>query len=208
MGFFDGGLKDGNKFVATLVKHAEQTMEAIAYLDDALERVGPEAIEHLRTLSHASTERRRVLIDELHETFVTPLDREDIYNLSQSYEKMVMYALTTLEEMHLLHVVADEPIRRMVALVAEQAEDLHLAIQRLAKNPRVASDHANRVHEKEREVERVYRAAIRDLFVNASDLQSLPGIFYRREVYRHISNMSDRAVSAANVLGMVVMKIA
>ena len=29
-----------------------------------------------------------------------------------------------------------------------------------------------------------------------------------REVYRHISNMADRAVSAANVLGMVVMKIA
>ncbi|MGZ5572638.1 MAG: DUF47 domain-containing protein [Usitatibacter sp.] len=208
MSFFDNGIKEGNKFISMLVDSAAKAREAIDCLEGALEHVGPEAVERLRALSHETTERRRVLIDELHETFVTPLDREDIYNLSQSYERMVMYALTTLEEMHLLQVAADEPIRRMVSLVREQAEDLEAAIQRLAKNPRVADDHANRVHEKEREVERVYRNAIRDLFARASDLQGLPAVLYRREVYRHISNMADRAVSAANVLGMVVMKIA
>jgi uncharacterized protein len=208
MGFFGGGLSDGNRFVVMLVDHATQAIAAIDVLNDALDRVEPDAIERLRTLSQEASERRRVLIDELHETFVTPLDHEDIYNLAQCYEKMVVYALTTLEEMHLLQVAADEPIRRMVALAREQAQDLRLAIQQLARHPRVAGDHANRVLEKEREVERVYRAAIRDLFAHATDLPSLPGIFYRREVYRHISNMADRAVSAANVLGMVVMKIA
>jgi uncharacterized protein Yka (UPF0111/DUF47 family) len=30
----------------------------------------------------------------------------------------------------------------------------------------------------------------------------------RREVYRHISNMADRANDAADVIGMVVMKLA
>jgi len=208
MGFLGSGFKDSNKFIAMLVDHANRAHEAVACLEKALENADTAAVERLRAMSHASTERRRVLIDELHETFVTPIDREDIYNLSQAYERMVMYALTTLEEMHLLQVAADEPIRRMVALVREQAEDLQAAIQRLAKNPRVADDHADHVHEKEREVERIYRAAIRDLFARASDLQGLPGILYRREVYRHISNMADRAVSAANVLGMVVMKIA
>jgi uncharacterized protein len=208
MGLFDAGMRDGNKFLRMLVEHATQALEAVTYLEGALEHPGPEASERLRALSHDSTERRRVLIDELHETFVTPLDREDIYNLSECFEKMVTYALTTIEEMHLLQVDADEPIRRMVGLVREQALDLEAAMQRLAKNPRVAGDHANRVHDKEREVERVYRDAIHDLFARATELDALPGIFYRREVYRHISNMADRAVSAANVLGMVVMKIA
>lgn len=208
MGFFDAGFKDGNKFVAMLVDHATRAREAIAGLEVALENPGTESIERMRALSHQSTEGRRVLIDELHDTFVTPLDREDIYNMSHSYEKMVTYALTTLEEMHLLRVAADEPIRRMVRLVRGQSEELESAMQRLAKNPRVADDHANRVHEMEREVERIYRDAIRDLFARATDLETLPGVLYRREVYRHISNMADRAVSAANVLGMVVMKIA
>jgi len=208
MGLFDGPRKEGNKFIVMLLAHAALARQAVFCLEGWLEHPEPAAVERMRSIAAECGESRRVLIDELHETFVTPIDREDIYNLSQAYERMVMYALTTLEEMHLLQVAADEPIRRMVALVREQAEDLQAAIQRLAKNPRVADDHADHVHEKEREVERIYRAAIRDLFARASDLQGLPGILYRREVYRHISNMADRAVSAANVLGMVVMKIA
>jgi len=208
MGFLQNGIGESNKFIASLVDHALRARQAIEFLEQALERASPEEVERLRALSRESTEQRRVLIDELHETFVTPIDREDIYNLSQACERMVMYARTTLEEMHLLQVAADEPIRRMVSLVREQAEDLESAIRRLAKNPRVADDHADHVHEKEREVERIYRDAIRDLFARATDPQGLPAILYRREVYRHISNMADRAVSAANVLGMIVMKIA
>jgi uncharacterized protein len=208
MGLLGGGLSNGNRFVAMLVEHAASALEAVRYLEAMLDHSGTEASQHLRALSLACSERRRVLIDELHKTFVTPLDREDIYNLSQAFEKMVTYAGTTAEELHLLHVAPDHAIRRMVALVREQAEELHEAMQRLSKNPRVACDHANRVLDQEREVERVYRAGIRTLFAGASDPAALPAILYRREVYRHISNMADRAVSAANVVGMVVMKIA
>lgn len=208
MGFFDAGLKEGNRFFSMLVEQSAQTVEAAGVLERALERVDAAAVEKMRSVAERSAELRRVLIDELHKTFITPLDREDIFNLSHGYDDMVKYALTTLEEMHLLAVAADEPIRRMVSMVREQAEQLELAIQRLAKNPRVAGDHADLVHEKEVEVERVYRAAIRDLFARASDVQGLPALFYRREVYRHISNMSDRADSAANIFGMIVMKLA
>ena len=208
MGFFDAGLKEGNRFFTMLVRQSAQAVEAARVLEGILGRVDADAVEKMRAVAEASAELRRVLIDELHKTFITPLDREDIFNLAHGYDDMVKYALTTLEEMHLLAVAADEPIRHMVAMVREQAEQLELAIQRLARNPRVAGDHANAVHEKEAEVERVYRAAIRDLFARTGDVQALPELFYRREVYRHISNMSDRADAAANVFGMIVMKLA
>jgi uncharacterized protein len=208
MGFFDTGFRDGNKFVAILIAQAAKTVEGIRYLDSVIEHVDHETIEKLRALAGDSGELRRVLIDELHRTFITPLDREDIFSLSHCFDDMVTYALTTMEEMHILEVNADEHIRRMVALVREEAQELELAIQRLATHPRVAGDHAREVHEREIAVERVYRAAIKELFARATDVPGLPGLFYRREVYRHISNMSDRADSASNVFGMVVMKLA
>jgi hypothetical protein len=208
MGLFDAGLKEGNRFFAMLVEQSARAVQAVRALEAALDDADARAVARMRSVAEVSAELRRVLIDELHKTFITPLDREDIFNLSHSYDDMVKYALTTLEEMQLLGVGADEPIRRMVGLVREEAEQLELAIQRLAKNPRVAGDHANAAHEKEVEVERVYRAAIRDLFAHASDAGALPAIFYRREVYRHVSNMSDRADYAANVFGMIVMKLA
>jgi len=208
MGWFDGGLTGKNKFLAMLIVQAAKTVEGIRYLESTLEDVSPDAVDGSRALAEEAAELRRVLIDELHKTFVTPLDREDIFNLSHCYEDMVRYAETTIEEMSILKVGADDYIRRKVALVSEQARQLELAILRLAENPRVAGDHAREVRQLEREVERLYRAAIKDLFARATDPALLPGLFYRREVYRHISNMSDRADSAANVLGMVVMKLA
>jgi hypothetical protein len=208
MGWFDGRVKKDNKFITMLVAQAAKSVEGVRYLDGMLAQVDAGTIDTLRQLADDASELRSVLIDELHKTFITPLDREDIFNLSHCYEDMVTYALTTMEEMNILKVDADDYIRRMVDFVRQEAQQLELAIQRLAGNPRVAGDHAHDVHQMEREVERLYRAAIKDLFARATEPGRLPELFYRREVYRHISNMSDRADFAANVLGMIVMKLA
>jgi hypothetical protein len=208
MSWFDGRVKEDNKFIAMLVAQAAKSVEGVRYLDGMLGRVDAGSIDTLRQLADDASELRSVLIDELHKTFITPLDREDIFNLSHCYEDMVTYALTTMEEMNILKVDADDYIRRMVDFVRQEAQQLELAIQRLAGNPRVAGNHAHDVHQMEREVERLYRGAIKDLFARATEPGRLPELFYRREVYRHISNMSDRADFAANVLGMIVMKLA
>ncbi len=120
---------------------------------------------------------------------------------------MIDYALTTLEEMVLLNVNADHHLRQMITLVVQEAEELHLATQRLTNNQRVAGDHARRTKKLENEVDHLYRLAVAELFSNANDIKLLPALFNRREVYRHVSNMSDRADTAANVFGMVVMKL-
>ncbi|HUJ85609.1 MAG TPA: DUF47 family protein [Burkholderiales bacterium] len=208
MSWLRGGLSEKDKFVSMLIAQADKTIEGVRFLEASIEAVDERAVAALRRLAEEASELRRVLIDELHKTFITPLDREDIFNLSHCYEDMVTYALTTLEEMAILKVDADGHIRYMVRLVREEAEELQAAIMRLAQNPRVAGDHASEVRAKEHKVEREYRAAIKELFAGATDPAKLPALFYRREVYRHISNMSDRADSAANVFGMVVMKLA
>ena len=208
MRLFESGTRTTNRFFSMLIAQAAKTVEGIGHLQGVIERVDEEAIGRLRGIAADSGELRRVLSDELHRTFITPRDREDIFSLSHCYDDMVTYALTTIEEMHILGVDADDAIRRMVELVREEAEHLELAIQRLANNPRVAGDHARDVHEHELAVERVYRSAIKELFARATNVPELPALFYRREVYRHISNMSDRADAAANVFGMVVMKLA
>ena len=208
MSWLSGGLSEKDKFVAMLIAQADKTIEGVRFLEASIEAVDERAVAALRRLAEEASELRRVLIDELHKTFITPLDREDIFNLSHCYDDMVTYALTTLEEMSILKVDADDHIRYMVRLVREEAEELQAAIMRLGQNPRVAGDHAREVRAKERKVEREYRTAIKELFAGATDPAALPALFYRREVYRHISNMSDRADSAANVFGMVVMKLA
>jgi uncharacterized protein len=206
--WFDGKLDRNNTFIAALIEQAEQSVSAVSHLEKNLETVSETVVNEQKKLAERAAELRRILIDDLHQTFITPIDREDIFNLSYCSNDVVTYALTTVEEMHILELTADDAIRKMVALVRQEAQELELALMRLPENPRVAGDHAAEVRRLEQDVERVYRQAVKDLFARACDVARLPELFYRREVYRHISNMSDRADAAAHVLGMVVMKLA
>ena len=181
--------------------------EGIILLQECIKRPDETAIEKMRAKEYQADEIRRVLIDELHNTFITPIDREDIFNLSLNIDEMIDYALTTIQEMNLLGVDADEHLEQMVDLVRQEAEELAMAMHRISANPRVAGSHAQRAKKMENEVEKIYRLAIADLFTKAKDFKPLMAMLRRREVYRHVANMSDRADDAANVVGMVVMKL-
>lgn len=199
--------KKENKFVALLIEQAEVTLEGMKLLEKCILHPDEEAIEQIRQKEYQADEVRRVLIDELHNTFITPFDREDIFNISLNIDDMLDYALTTVEEMKLLEVEADDFLIRMVSLIKQEAEELLMATHRLSANPRVAGQHAQRAKKLENEVENIYRAAIVDLFTKAKDFKPLMMMLRRREVYRHVANMSDKADAAANVFGMVVMKL-
>lgn len=208
-GLFRRGDK-GDKFINLLIRQSEATAEGLRLLEKFISRAngGSQAVEQMRAKESEADELRRILIDELHNTFVTPIDREDIFTLSLYIDDILDYAYTTIEEVEMLEIEADEHLSKMVAFNREAAEEIALAIQRLSTNPRVAAEHARRAKKMENEVEHLYRLAISDLFKKAKDFKPLMLMLRRREVYRHVSNMADRANDAADVIGMVVMKLA
>ena len=59
----------------------------------------PEAAKLLTKKEKEADEARRILIDELNRTFVTPFDREDIFALSRAIDDVLDYAYSTVNEM-------------------------------------------------------------------------------------------------------------
>ncbi|MBX7212990.1 MAG: DUF47 family protein [Thermoflexales bacterium] len=199
--------KEEDRFIALLTEQAAKTVRGIEMLENCLLTPDQAGVDKLSAIEMDADETRRIMIDDLHNTFVTPIDREDLFNLSLYIDDMLDYAFTTLEELVFFGVQGDQHLHRMVSLVRQEAEQLHLACQRLSANPRVAGDHARRAKKLENEVDHLYRVAVADLYSKCNDPANLPALLKQREVYRHVSNMSDRADTAANVFGMVVMKL-
>ena len=56
-------------------------------------------------------------------------------------------------------------------------------------------------------MEDIYREALADLFSGAEDIAHVVKMLKLREVYRHLSNASDRGDEAANVIADIVVKI-
>ncbi len=153
-------------------------------------------------------EVRRILIEELMRTFITPFDREDIFSLSREIDDVLDYAYTTVDEMEILDVDPSPYMVRIASLLFEAAQEIELAVRRLQDNHfTVAGDHAQRAKALENRVEAVYREALADLFHGVKDFKAMMNVLKVREIYRHLSNAADREDTAANVLSDIMMKM-
>ncbi len=204
---FISGRKKENTFIRLLRQQAEKVQEGVNGLLLYVTENSEEGAATLERCEKEGDELRRILVDELHDTFVTPFDREDIYQLSLYLDDVLDYAYTTMLEMKLLGIQSDKYLTKMVMRVQEAADELLLAMERLDDNPKVALDHSRRTKHRENQVERIYREAIADLFSGPEDIHHIMEMMRIREIYRHISNSADQADQAANVIGIVVMKM-
>ncbi|HXQ35564.1 MAG TPA: DUF47 family protein, partial [Anaerolineales bacterium] len=171
-----------------------------------LETPAPEISEELTLKEKEADEVRRILIDELNRSFVTPFDREDIFALSRSIDDVIDYADSTVSEMEVLKVDPTPYMRRIASLLKDAAYEIFQAVHRLQKNPAVATEHAQRAKTLENRVESVYREAIADLFKGPEDVHHVVEMLKLREVYRHLSNAADRGDEAANIIADIVVK--
>ncbi len=193
-------------FHKLIEEQAEITFEGLKFLLKYIDSQSAEVAEQLSLKEKEADEVRRILIDELNRTFVTPFDREDIFALSRTIDDVLDYANTTVSEMEVLRVVPTPYMQRIASLLKDAAYEIYLSVQRLQKHPGVAIDHAQRAKALENRVEAVYREAIADLFESAKDVPDVVAMLKKREVYRHLSNAADRGDEAANVISDIVVK--
>lgn len=195
-----------DKFQKLIEQQAAHAFEGMKLLVKYLETADPDIAEELSHKEKEADEVRRILIDELNHSFITPFDREDIFSLSRSIDDVVDYADTTVMEMVVLNVQATPFMQRMASLLKDAAFEIWQGVLRLPNNPSVAIDHAQRAKALENRVEAVYREAVADLFSGPEDIHHVVKMLKMREVYRHLSNAADRGDEAGNIIADIVVK--
>jgi len=200
--------KRQNIFISLIHDQALLTLEGLDALKAYFASNDLASAQLLTTKEKEADEARRILIDELNRTFVTPFDREDIFALSRTIDDVIDYAYSTVNEMGIFKVEATVYMQRMASLLRDAAYELLQAVDRLEQHPNVAGDHAQRAKALENRVEDVYREALADLFSGVTDLEQVVKILKLRHVYRHLSNAADRGDEAANIIADIVVKIA
>lgn len=196
-----------SSFYKLLLDQADKTREGLIALEEYMQTADPKAARRVTDIEREADEMRRILIDELNRTFVTPIDREDIFALSRAIDDVVDYAHSTVDEMAVFGIQPNAFLKRIVAVLREAAEELYMAVKQLRERPALASEHAARAKVLENQVESIYREAIADLFKEPSSIEDLVYLLKMREIYRHMSNAADRGDETANIIGDIVVKM-
>jgi uncharacterized protein len=197
-----------DKFLIRLEEQAALTVSGLDLLLDYMKKPNEKNAQRVHRLEQEADEVRRMLIDELNRTFVTPIDRQDIFALSRAIDDILDYADSTIIEMEVLAVKPNNYLVRMTSLLRDAAEEIRLAMQRLEQHSAVANEHAAKAKAFENRMESVYREAIADLFRGPKNLDHVVDMHKLREIYRHMSNAADRGDEAANIISDIIVKSA
>ncbi|HHX49192.1 MAG TPA: DUF47 family protein [Clostridiales bacterium] len=145
---------------------------------------------------------RRVLIDEIDKTFITPIDREDLFKLSSNLDEVLDYAKTSVDEIRLFGITPNEEMVEVTAVLLNMTEHIILAISHMEKNPSIAEDEAIFVKGLENKVGNLTVRALATLF----DSDDFNMIFKYREIYRHLNRTADVADLAMDSLLRILVK--
>ena len=190
-------------FCEMLHAQAEKVQEGLDALYSWAEGGQTPQRERVKQIEREADELRRIVIEELNQTFVTPFDREDIFSLSRAIDDVMDYADRTVDEMEIYEVRANRHIVEMIDILRKAAHELNDSIRLIQKYPNIALEHATKAKAQENEMEKAYHLALADLFKGTDTVYMLK----MREIYRHLSNAADREDEAANIIGDIVVKM-
>ncbi len=126
-----------NKFIQLLVQQTNLTAHGLALLKTYMEKRDHGVAAQISRTEKEADEIRRILIEELMRTFITPFDREDIFAISREVDDVLDYADTTVDEMEILDVPTTPYMLRMTSLLHDAAQEIDLAVAGLFEQGKV-----------------------------------------------------------------------
>jgi len=206
---FPGLLLREERFFGLLRSSANNLNETAKLLVDLMEdyRDVPQKVAEIKRLEEVGDHIIHEIMRNLHRTFVTPLDREDIAALGERLDDVV----DSIEEAarNMVEYRIEKPTDKAIELarIIEQATAiLQQAVNKLhfrgAKLRDILPDSVE-VNRLENEADHVFSRAIGELFNNGiSPIEVLKW----REIYGQLEAAVDHCEDAANVLEGVVLK--
>ena len=159
----------------------------------------PGAARRVRECEHRADDRKRELRAALTIAFTTPLEPEDIFELSTELDRVLNSAKNTVREAEVMETLPDKAISEMAAELAEGVRDLSEAFEQLAAGARAAATDAAKSQSR---IEKVYRQSMSAL-VAVDDLGEVAA---KRELYRRLARTSDDLREVAERVWYSVLK--
>ena len=164
-------------------------------------------VGEITELEHQGDIITHQIMAQLHRTFVTPFDREDIALLAHVLDDVTDFIHAAADAMLLYKI--DQPSQRakeLADIIVQGAIEVEKAMPRLRRHGaelKQVLGHCVEINRLENMADRVFRSAMAELFDDSTDIAH---IIKWREIYEHMESATDRCEDVANVLEGVALK--
>ena len=192
-------------FFTLFSQHAENAVEAAEALEKLLSDFTEieNKVRDIHAIEHYGDKLNHEIIRHLNETFVTPLDREDIVGLGSRVDDItdVCYDVSELVLLFKVKSIRPAAVRQAKILVTASREvrDMLKELEGL----RGLEPHWIKIHTLENEGDQIWREAVAELFDRSDDAIE---IVKWKDIYSLIEVAIDRCEDVANIVETIVVK--
>jgi uncharacterized protein Yka (UPF0111/DUF47 family) len=185
---FIDGCELFRKLATTIDKISEEEAKNIILRINEFEQKGDD-LEHL-------------IIDELHKTFITPLDREDIHSIAINIDKS-LDILNSISRKFEIYGIRNVPINvcRFADIIVEISIELRNLFAALESKKNI-NENVRRMHELENKADTLFYTSVAELFSNGK--YNPVEIIKYKEIYEHLESIVD----SVDFIGKIVRGVA
>jgi hypothetical protein len=160
-------------------------------------------VEIIKSLEHKGDSLTHAMMKRLDQTFITPIDREDIHELSSKIDDVLDLTDAAASRLVTYRVASIRPGVADLAKVLQQATAVVVTAVRVLEKQKFILEHCIEIHRLENEGDRLSRALIAQLFEEEKDPVQ---IIKWKEIIEVLETAIDKCEDVANVLESVVIK--
>jgi len=207
---FGGPKAKDHVFFDAFCEHANKSVEAAKMLVQIFD--DPKRAAELATAINEAENRGDRLTHEtvrrLHETWITPLDRNDIHALITRMDDVLDLIEAVSERVILFELHETQPLAiELSKILVRSCEKLHKAMQLLPnlKQSKELLELCVEVNQLENDADAIYRRAIAELFKPGNDPIT---VMKWRDIFDNLESATDRCEDVANIVEGVVLEYA
>ena len=174
-----------------LNRQANKTLEGMQALCDWVnDEAAEDRCQSVRDLENEADELKLELGKQLQESFITPFDREDIYDLSLRLDEVINAGKAVVREIEAFETQPKlhPEIRQMAAVLLEGTQALVLSIAALKTDLKEAAKQAAIARKADSRLSKVYRSSMQAL-LKSDDVKMIIRV---SEVYKSLSLGGER----------------
>jgi len=203
-----GITKDEKKYFAMFSESALKAQETAVLLEELMNDLGDmeNKVKKIEEIEHQCDEHTHNIFACLHNSFITPIDREDIHLISKELDNIVdaIEAVAHKLEMYSITSIREEAIL-LVKLIIKATVDLTklmLAMNEMKKIS-VMKNYIIEINRLENEADVVFRSAMKNLFDNEANPIE---VIKWKSIFEYLEDAIDYCEDVANIIEGVVMK--
>jgi predicted phosphate transport protein (TIGR00153 family) len=178
---------------------------ALHDLVDHFEDVGGK-YEKIKRLEHQGDIITHEIFTKLRETFITPLEREDIHDLASGLDDVLDCIEGVASRMYYFKVAQPTPeVKKLVDIIGKAVQQIFEAIDNLETLGHVHA-FCKQINLLEYEADVVCREAIADLFEKTEKVEDIKDLIKLKEIYSRLEVAADRCEDVANVIEGIIVK--